>query len=100
MVQVKRFHCSIGVFFISLQALTEVIFSFAVSPFGCYFSGKLSCTGFTCAFVIALTLHGGGEGDRWQRRRWVSTIVGVVGRQQWGSWTTVAEGGSVALSNR
>ena len=62
LVQVKRFHCPIGVFFISLQALTEVLFSFVVSPFGCYCSGKLCCTGFTCAFVIALTLHKGGEG--------------------------------------
>ncbi len=81
LVQVKRFHCPIGMFFISLQALTEMLFSFAVSPFGCYCSGKLFCTRFTCAFVIALILHGGGEGDSWQRRRRVS-IVGVVGRQR------------------
>ena len=72
LVQVKRFHCPIRVFFISLQALTEVLFSFAVSPFGCYCSGKLFCTGFTCAFVIALTLHGSGEGGNGGYWSWAS----------------------------
>ncbi len=77
-----RFNCLIGMIFIALQALTEVLFSFTVSPFGCYCSGKLFCTRFTCVIVIAFTLHGGGESDSWRRRRWVS-IVGVVGQQQW-----------------
>ncbi len=81
LVQVTRFHCPIGMIFIALQALTEVLFSFAVSPFGCYCSSKLFCTRFTCAIVIALTLHGGGEGNSWRWQRWVS-IVGIVGQQQ------------------
>jgi hypothetical protein len=68
--------------FIALQALMEVLFSFAVSPFGCYCSDKLFCTKFTCATAIALTLHGSGEGNSWRRQRWV-LIVGVVGQQQW-----------------
>jgi hypothetical protein len=68
--------------FIALQALTEVLFSFAVSPFSNYCSGKLFCTRFTCAIVIALILHGGGEGDSWWWQRWVS-IMGVDGQQQW-----------------
>ena len=70
LVQVIRFNCPIGMFLISLQALTKVLFSFAVSPFGCYCSGKLFCTRFACAFVVALTLHGGKEGNSWQRRLW------------------------------
>jgi hypothetical protein len=82
LVQVKRFHCPIGVFFISLQALTEVLLSFAVSSFGCYCSGKLFCTGFICAFVIALTLHGGGEGGNDGYRSWASlgSSSGVLGQ--------------------
>ncbi len=84
MVHVKRFHCPIGVFFISLQALTEVLFSFAVPPFGCYCSGngKLFCTRFTCAFVISLTLHGGGEGSNGWCRSWalLGGSSGVLGR--------------------
>jgi hypothetical protein len=69
-----------------LQALTEVLFSFAVAPFGCCCSGKLFCTRFACAIGIALTLHGSGEGNSWRRRRWVS-IVGVFWQQQWiGPW--------------
>jgi hypothetical protein len=67
--------------FIAPQALTEVLFRFAVSPFGCYCSGKLFSTRFTCAIVIALTLHDGGEDNSWRRRWWVS-IVGIVGQQQ------------------
>ena len=81
MVQVKRFHRPIGVFFVSLQALTEVLFSFAVSPF-CYCPGKLFCTEFTCAFVIAPLLHGGGEGGNGGYRTCASLggSSGVLGR--------------------
>jgi hypothetical protein len=82
LVQVKRFHCPIRVFFISLQALTEVLFSFAVSPFGCYCSGKLFCTGFTCAFAIALTLYASGKGGNNGYQAWVSMggSSGVLGQ--------------------
>ncbi len=47
LVQATRFHCPIGMIFVTLKALlTEVLFSFTVSPFGYNCSGKPFCTRF------------------------------------------------------